>query len=285
MTINEEFRSRLTAIFRPLDRTAGGSFPPAATLSHSLKDFTPRRGATSRGIAPALAGRFGTAAVDIWLRSVHSFLVSASLTEVSPIWASVSGYYSSHYAVRGFAHLLGYFYFFNGQKIVRLEPGSRGYTCSFAPKPTGTSSGGEHQLYWALVKQDSTFTDDPLFTYNKQGKDESDSGHRNYANYIDHLSKYPTFRPLDKDVIKDRIDRISKMVPEDTPIPRLGKFPDVEYVQIVAYRRIVAFRQVLDEVLGQGNRLWTVNRNPPFAMEFMNFQLAETEGLLQPNRP
>ena len=34
----------------------------------------------------------------MWLRAVHSF-ISASLTGISDIWASVAGYYSSHYWV------------------------------------------------------------------------------------------------------------------------------------------------------------------------------------------
>jgi hypothetical protein len=229
-----------------------------------------------------LASHFGTAAVEIWQRSVHSFLISTSLTDASPIWASVSGYYSSHYSVRGIAHLLGYFYLFSRRTVARLDLGTRGgYTCSFSPKPKGVSPGGEHQIYWALVKRDPIFAADPLFTENRQDADESDAAHRNFANYIDHICRYPVFHPLDKNSMQVRVDHISKIVFDDTPIPRRSKFPDVEYVQLIAYHRIVSFRKILDEVLGSANRFWHVHRNPSFATEFIDFQLAERGGLTQ----
>lgn len=284
MNIDEAgFRERLVATFRPLANLPSGKFPQAETLASSLRKITPRAGATSSPITSELASYFGTAAVEIWLRSVHSFLISLSLTDASPIWASVSGYYSSHYSVRGTAHLLGYFYLFNGKKVVRLEIGSRSaYLCSFPQKPKGVPLGGEHQLYWSLVKRDPVFSADPLFTENKQDVDESDAAHRNFANYVDHIHKYPVFHPLDKALIKTRVDHISKIVLTDAPIPRRSKFPDVEYVQLIAYHRMVCFRKILDEALGKSNRFWNVHRNPSFATEFIDFQLAEGGGITQP---
>lgn len=277
MNIDEDLRGRLTAIFRPLEYIAARSFPPAGTMSDSLLDIIPRPKTTSRVVDQRLAACFGSAAVEIWLRAVHSFLISVSLTDESQIWASVTGYYASHYAVRGIAHLLGFYYFFKGREIIRLIPASSGgYTCTIVQKPSGVNRGGEHQLYWSLVKQHPSFSADPLFTDNKQETDESDAGHRNFANYIDHICKYPTFHPLDEKMIKSRIDQISKMTPEATPIPRRSKFPDVGFVQLVAYRRIIAFRNIVDEVLGGKNRFWSVHRNPNFAMEYVKFQLVES---------
>ena len=66
------------------------------------------------------------------------------------------------------------------------------------------------------------------------------------------------------------------------PLPRISKFPDLEFVQVVAYHRLVTFRKLLDEVLGGKNRFWNVHRKPPFAIKFIDFQLAEGRGREQP---
>jgi hypothetical protein len=65
------------------------------------------------------------------------------------------------------------------------------------------------------------------------------------------------------------------------PLPRFDKFPDVEYVQLIAYHRIVHFRRLLDEALGAKNRFWNVHRSPSFASGIIDFQLAEGRGLAQ----
>ncbi|MCP6726513.1 MAG: hypothetical protein KJI69_00510 [Patescibacteria group bacterium] len=285
MNIDEQFKDRLTATFRPLNTVpASRTFPAPATLADSLRRIIPRAGMPTRSVTPQFAAYFGTAAVEIWHRSVHSFMISASLTEASPIWASVSGYYSSHYSVRGIAHLLGYFYLFTRKIVAKLELGVRGgYTCSFSRRPRDISPGGEHQLYWALVKRNPVFIADPIFTENRYEIDESDAAHRNFANYTDHICRHPIFHPLDERSIKTRVDQISKIILDDAPIPRLSEFPDVEYVQLIAYHRIVSFRKILDNVLGDDNRFWKVHRNPSFATEFMDFQLIEGSGLSQPS--
>ena len=281
MNIDQLFRDRLGATFGPL-KTVPGKFPASASLAEALRKEADRK--RPGAVSPQLAANFGTAAVDIWHRSVHSFLISTALTDASPMWASVSGYYSSHYSVRGIAHLLGYFCLFTRRTVARLVIGPRGgYSLSFLKKLPGINARGEHQRYWALVKRDPVFQGDPLFTENRQDTDESDSAHRNYASYIDHLCKYPVFHPLDQEAIQLRIDKISKIVFDDTPIPRRSKFPDVEYVQVVAYHRLVSFRKALDEVLGDSNRFWRVHRNPSFAASYMNYQLAEGSGLSQYN--
>lgn len=87
-------------------------------------------------VEPKVARWFTTAAVDMWLRGVHSFLISVSLTNASPIWASVSGYYSSHYVVRAFAHLLGYFQLYRLERIIYLEhdKNKKRYICKVVNK-------------------------------------------------------------------------------------------------------------------------------------------------------
>src|SRR5258707_1288637 len=107
MNIDDVLRARIVATFLPLnDVAAVGAFPPPRTLSEDLEKSIPKGKSADANITQRSASHFATAAVDIWLRSVHSFLVSASLTETSPMWASVVGYYASHYSVRGLAHLL-----------------------------------------------------------------------------------------------------------------------------------------------------------------------------------
>jgi hypothetical protein len=89
---------------------------------------------------------------------------------------------------------------------------------------------------------------------------------------------YPAFSVFDKQVLKDRIDQISKIVCHAPPFPRIEKYPDLEYVQLIAYHRIIRFRRLLDDVLEGRNSFWEMHRNPAFAAEFMDFQLAEWDG-------
>ena len=121
-------------------------------------------------------------------------------------------------------------------------------------------------------------------SWNIPDSEKSDIRHRNHANYADHLSGYPVFKPLDEVALKERIGFISKIVFDAPPVPRFSKFPDIEYVQLIAYHRIVSFRRLLDEVLGGKNRFWKVNRNPTFASGYIDFQLAEGSGIAQPGR-
>ena len=186
-----------------------------------------------------------------------------------------SGYYSSHYAVRGLAHLLGYFQLFQKKRIVQLKVINGQFVCRFESKH---GNDGEHKLYWRLVKGSAKFAGNDLFTLNDATISNSDAGHRNHANYADHIGGYPTFKPLQEQIIKDRIEYISKIQFTVVPLPRLSKFPDVEYVQLMAYHRIIAFRRLLDEVLGGKNRFWNVHRTPAFASDYMDFQILESEG-------
>jgi hypothetical protein len=274
MNIESALQERLGAIFALLNReAAGGALPPPSSLSETLEAIIAKRPeAKSSTVETAIAKCFATAAVDMWARSVHSFLISASLYDASPIWASVSGYYSSHYSIRALAHLLGYFHLFHKKVIVRLDLHGGKYVCTFDKK---MARDREHRSYWLVVQQHSQFNADPFFTVNNPGIDDSDVRHRNHANYADHLGRYLKFRAVDEELLKRRIQNISKIDFSTPPIPRLSKFPDVDSVQIVAYHRIVRFRRLLDEALGGGNRFWEVWRTPPWASSLMDFQLTE----------
>jgi hypothetical protein len=272
-------RSQLLATFALLNRGRAKAFPAPTTLSKMLEKMAPSKstGSSDRNIDAKGASCFATAAVEVWLRGVHSFLVSASLTEASPLWASVSGYYSSHYTVRGIAHLLGYFQLFNRRKIVRLKLEAGHYVCTFMSKG---ANDGEHKLYWRLVKDSTDFRGDELFTQ-REDPQYADALHRNHANYADHVDAIPRFKPLDEDALKQRIEYISKIVIDAPLLPRVGEFPDLERVQLIAYHRLVRFRRLLDELLGGKNRFWNVHRNPSFAAGYIDFQLAERGGLSQ----
>jgi hypothetical protein len=277
MNIDEEIQQRLVASFSTLNsQAAAKAFPPPTTLSKSLEGLIPSDGTTRRNVESKIATYFSTAAVEIWLRSVHSFLVSAALTDTSPIWASVSGYYSSHYAVRSLAHLLGHFQLYKRGKVVEISMEGQRYYCSFRSK---NGRDAEHKMYWRLVKSSTTFQGDGFFSENLPDVEESDIRHRNHANYSDHIFLYPQFKPLDEDQLKDRIEYISKIVFDAPPLPRFGKFPDLEFVQLIAYHRLVRFRKMLDEALGGKNRFWNVHRNPAFAKDYIDFQLAKGDPL------
>ncbi len=267
MQIDAKLRNRVLADLEALGGVAAASaFPPADSLSQALTKTiagVPRKHSVTRNIARDTAIMFTTAAVNMWMRAVHSFLISCSLTDVSPTWSSATGYYSSHYSIRAFAHLLGYFRLFTLRRTARLEILAGRYVCNFDEK-----AGREHQIYWALVKDDQHFMPDPFFIH-----DNSEVDHRDWAQYADHIPQFPQFRPLNREALKARIDRISEIPFATPPIPQADRFPDVDSVQIIAYHRLVRFRSLVDALLRGKNRFWDVHRNPNWATDFMDFQI------------
>jgi hypothetical protein len=275
MRVDPILQLHIAAGFAPLNNEAAvNAIPPPAALSDALKLLVPEgsKVVAPRNASQIVAKMFMTASVNIWLRAVHSFLISASLTDVSPIWASVSGYYSSHYAVRALAHALGYFQLFARKQIVRLELHGGHFVCTFDRKTAGDR---EHSVYWKIVKKNQHFAADPFFTENNSSLPECDVAHRDRANYVDHLPQFPVFHPLDAIAVRTRVGRISDIEITSPPIPRANRYPEVESVQIVAYHRVVRFRDLIDAVLGESNRFWSVYRNPAWARAFMDFQLTE----------
>lgn len=277
MILDDNRKKYIETIFAPLNSPAAvKSFPPVGSLSKALSPLITGKDKQVVDLPPKVACLFGTGAVDAWMRSVHSFLVSASLTQASPIWASVAGYYSSHYAVRGIAHLLGLFLLHNRKRVAMLDLDSGKHRCSFNPKDAGDR---EHSVYWKLVKRDKHFINDILFTENLSDRDRSDVGHRDKANYSDHIGKYPVFHALAKDVQKSNVQKIAELELSDHPIPDKSKYPDVISVQIIAYHRLVRFREMLDEALGSKNKFWNYHRKPEWTENMITFQIAEVRGL------
>ncbi len=130
------------------------------------------------------------------------------------------------------------------------------------------------------MKQNQLFISDQLFTENvRVGNVLSDAAHRERANYIDHLGSFPTFRPLDETEVKDRIERISGIEFSVPPIPDVDKYPDIDSVQIIAYHRLVRYRDLVDNILGGKNRFWSVYRTPMWAQDYMDYQLTEQASL------
>ena len=276
MQIDAGLRSQIVRSFAPLRHEAAATFPPAGTLSKSLSDLATPRAKAPYGIMlrPAIVKLFSKAGVDSWMRAVHSFLISAALTDVSPIWASVTGYYSSHYSVRAFAHVFGFFQLYGVKQKAQLDLAGNPLSCTYDPKK---GSDREHRIYWKAVKANPLFANDDLFTENDSNQDPSDSGHRDHANYKDLLQSLPPFHPLDREQVRLRIQRISAIEFSVPPIPSAKKYPDVESVQIVAYHRLVRFRDILDEVLGADNNFWSVHRDPPWARGLIDYQLVDAD--------
>jgi len=250
-------------------------YPSPGALRESLSDLIDISTTPSTLASPSVIRNFATASVEMWHKAVHSFLISASLTKASPTWASVSGYYSSHYTIRGFAHLLGHFLLYSKNKsTIELEVNNTQHICHIKPK---SGSDGEHRFYWKKVHQHPDFNSDPFFTLNIESDDVSDAGHRNKANYYDHLYGFPVFQNLEKDVLKQRVKIISQMPLYDAPIPSKLKYADIDSVQLIAYYRLVKFRNFLDEILDTSNRYWSYHRNPLWCSKYINYYTAQSD--------
>jgi hypothetical protein len=267
--MDKDLDTRLQMMFASLN--GADAFPRPGKLAELLS----READASSAVAtPEMPKYFATAAVEMWLRSVHSFLISASLTKASPIWASVAGYYSSHYAVRAFAHLFGVFQLHHKSKIARLDTSGRHLV--FERKKAG-----EHKFYWKEVSGHPQLAHDQSFYQNLE--DKADGGHRNRVNYWDHISGYPAFQPLETQALKDRVERISNMPFLPVPVPRIdidpeAFAPDIDSVQIIAYHRLVKFRRLLDEGC-LDNEFWRGQRSPAWSSTLMNFSVVESASL------
>jgi len=269
---------RVEILFGGLDKRPSKTAMPGsgalATHLIAIAEKAERNSTATVTVNKEVMALFATAAVEMWQRGVHSFLISSSLSMASPIWSSVSGYYASHYCVRGLAHLLGYFQLHGRKKVVRFNIEGGKYNCYFEDKG---GKNREHKFYWKAVNQDSNFHNNPFFTSNDDGpnKSESDSGHRNKANYFDHINNFPVFQPLSEAVLKDRIDFLSKIELSSIPLPRKIKYPDIDNVQLVAYHRLIIFRNFLDNILGGSNTFWKVHRSPAWCSAYINFQVVK----------
>jgi hypothetical protein len=269
--------------FAKLDkRTAKLDFPKLGTLSGRLTTIL-------SGPQPAAAvlphehfSMLATAGVEMWHRAIHSFICSVAMTEDSPLWASISGYYSSHFVMRAFAHSLGIFKSFSQRTSVQVVVQGKQFVCSEL-----ADKGGEHAFYWKAVKGHSYLLSNPLFRENHEREianreDKSDVVHRNFANYADHLDSFRTPKLSSIEAISERIDKISRIRRHSitAPTPQRDRFPDIGNVQILAFQRIVAFHDFLDARVAN-NRFWRAHRRPSWCKDIMLYQV-EDRGMEQP---
>jgi hypothetical protein len=267
---------QIELIFNHLKTTSGSAtFPQPGSLSsqlNSIIDVT--KGDYTENVKKETVMKFGTASIEMWHRSIHSFLISAALTKASPVWSSVAGYYSSHYAVRAFSHLFGHFQLYKLKRIVQLQISGSNYYCHISSKKAGER---EHKASWKYLKSYSPFDSDPFFTINDDNLPNSDGAHRNKANYQDHIGRFPIFQSLDDEYMKRRFEQISSIQLSDAPIPNTDSYPDLESVQLIAYHRLIRYRIFLDEILGGSNRFWSVNRKPNWCPSYFDFQVSQPE--------
>lgn len=259
------------------------AFPGASTLNEFLNKSVGRarhRGHQTFAVDPAYARMFASAAVEMWHRAVHSFIISAGLTSTSTLWASVAGYYSTHYAIRAYAHLVGRYVLYRFPVVTTLGISGGSFYCDIEPK---TSGDREHKVYRRFVHASPLFKDDPFLGTEHDNDPKSDSGHRNKANYHDHIAGFTNFRALEQDEVIDRINRISDIQLNSLPIPDAGKYPDLEDVQVIAFHRIVRFRRFMDKLFGEENRFWKAHRQPSWCSHIIDFQFTEPQ--LAPAQP
>ncbi len=262
----------VTKVFEHLGKQGAEQVPPSGMLAKTLRKHIKDRG-MQFNLSAADAALFGSAAVEMWLKAVHSFLISTSVMKASPVWSAVSGYYSSHYVMRAFSHLFGHFILRRDKRVVVMTL-DRAYFCDTKKKNNLV----EHQYYWELPHGEFGVVGNALFSKNPPIKDDSDRTdgfHRVYANYFDHVDRFKEFTPLDEAFLKARVDRVSELVTDSPTVPDIAKFPDLDAVHVIAYARIVRFRTFLDDAIDPKNRYWSFYRKPSWFLKYMDFQLPE----------
>jgi hypothetical protein len=269
--------------FEKLNRPAAKmGFPKMGSLSEIITKMLKASTPTAAILPHQHVSMLATASIEMWHRAIHSFLWSVALTEDSPLWSSVSGYYASHYVMRAFAHSLGIYKSFVQRSALQIVVQGNHFVCSQL-----SESGGEHAFYWKAVKGHSRFRSDPLFHENQERDvnrraDESDVLHRNFANYADHLDSFTAARFTSKEKVAEEVRKIGRIRRHSVLVsaPQRDSFPDVANVQILAFQRIVAFNDFLDDEV-PNNRFWKAHRRPSWCKDVMLFQV-EDQGPEQP---
>lgn len=262
--------------FGKLDNPPGSwDFPPRGSLSQCLNVLLAKPGKTPPALTHQQSRLFASAGVEMWHRAIHSFLWSVALTESSHLWSSVSGYYASHFVMRAFAHSMGIFKSFTLKKTIQVVIQDRQFVCMLPDAP-----GGEHAFYWKAVKGHAKFALNPLFRENNERDMNSESAHRTFANYTDHLDNFSPLKFPGLETVATNVGQISRIRLGSVAPPSRDDYPDLRNVQILAFQRIVAFHDFLEERVPQ-NRFWRAHRSPNWCKDVMVFQV-ENQGLEQP---
>lgn len=255
--------------FRKLDKpSAKMEFPKPGTLSKEFSALLDSSTAVTATLPHSKCQMLASASVEMWHRAIHSFLWSVALTEASPLWASVSGYYASHFVMRAFAHSLGFFKSFTKRKVIQIVM-KNGH---FVLLELDHRDNGEHAFYWKVVKGYPKFASNPLFRENSERNMDSDSAHRNFANYTDHINSFIPikFSPLED--VTENVEKISRIRLHSVDKPSREGYPDLQNVQILAFQRIVAFHDFLDDRVSN-NQFWRAHRRPSWCKDIMLFQV------------
>ena len=263
-------RDQIQRLFTALDGWTPDQFPARMALSQLLNESLKTK--ESAMLSEQQAVLFATAAVEMWQRAVHSLITAMAIRTSSEIWACVSGYYASHYSVRAFAHLFGYFsLYFQRRLFIELSPWGPRYQCRTVDPHRARK---EHQFYWTQIKKLPEFAGDPLFTNNDDRVPLSDASHRGFASYMDHLNRFVQHEVLDRDQVRRGIIDLAYTALEGEAtisIPNRERYPDVGTVLSVAYLRIYKFREYLDDLLPTGGRFWIRHRTPPWCTDLLSF--------------
>ncbi|MEN3331105.1 MAG: hypothetical protein V7641_470 [Blastocatellia bacterium] len=263
--------------FEKLDKpSAKIDFPKPGTLS---KEFSALLGSSNTIIASLPHNKsqmLASASVEMWHRAIHSFLWSVALAETSPLWASVSGYYASHFVMRAFSYSLGIYKSFLKKKTCQVVMNKGQFVLSILAK----SNDGEHAFYWKAIKGHPKFVSDDLFRENSERNEKSDSAHRTFANYTDHVDSFTPIKPPSLEKVKENVEKISRIRRHSVTEPSRDDYPDLQNVQILAFQRIVAFHDFLDERIPT-NRFWRMHRRPSWCKNIMLYQV-EDPGLEAP---
>lgn len=278
MAIDYAIADRVVELsFGKLDKpSAKLDFPERGTLSRHLNGLLSIE-TTSPILSHKYSPMLATAGVEMWHRAIHSLLWSVALTKNSPLWASVSGYYSSHFVMRAFAHSMGIFKSFSQKEVIQVLVENGQFVCT---PLAWNNNRGEHAFYWKAVKGHPKLFANDLFRENSERDIKSDSSHRTFANYIDHIN---SFVPLDfptTSEVADDVERISRIRLHSVTSPSRDDYPDLQNVQILAFQRIIAFQDFLDEKVPK-SRFWKAHRRPRWCKDVMLFQVEE-QGLELP---
>lgn len=264
--------SFLEVSFRHLRSRPATSWPARAALSNRINGLLKASGSTDPEFPNSDCHLFASASIELWHRAIHSFLVATAMRQTSPIWASVSGYYASHFVMRAVAHALGVFKCYAVAKHVQVIIDNGKLICT-STKASGLS---EHEFYWQVVKSHSHFKGLPTFRTNGKKDLKADSSHRVFANYLDHIDAFRTLQEFQIPAIRQAVRRISAFDRHIVTEVNRGSYPDIENVLILAYQRIVEFREFIDARVGS-NRFWKVHRDPAWCQQQMVYFLRETQ--------
>ena len=263
--------------FQKLNKpSAKMDFPKPGTLSDQFSLLIKNSATTPHTLPHQQSQMLASASVEMWHRAIHSFLWSLALTKSSNLWASVSGYYASHYVMRAFAYSMGIYKSFLLRKAIQIIVTRGQFVCS-----TLDLKGGEHAFYWKAIKGHPKLLANPLFHENNERDKDSDSAHRTFANYTDHLDSFSQLEsPSMKDVTA-AVEKISRIRKYSVTEPSREDYPDLQNVQILAFQRIIAFNDFLDEKIST-NRFWKAHRRPGWCRDMMVYQVMDN-GLEQPS--